>query len=82
MGDIISIVSAVVMIVAYVVTTSVSQKFFRENFAEFKQDVKEDIGRLERKQDKHNCLIERMAVVESSMKSAHHRLDSIERKVG
>ena len=32
---------------------------------------------LEKKQDKHNNLIERMAVVEQSVKSAHHRIDNI-----
>ena len=37
------------------------------------------IDQLEKKQDKHNCLIERMTVVEQSMKSAHHRLDGIEK---
>ncbi len=36
------------------------------------------IKRLEEKQDKHNSLIERMAIVEQSTKSAHHRIDSIE----
>lgn len=33
---------------------------------------------LEKKQDKHNNLIERMVRVEDSTKSAHHRLDNIE----
>ena len=33
---------------------------------------------LEKKQDKHNNLIERMVRVEDSAKSAHHRLDNIE----
>lgn len=32
---------------------------------------------LEKKQDKHNNLIERMVVVEQSVKSAHHRIDDI-----
>lgn len=32
---------------------------------------------LEEKQDKHNRLIERMAVVEQSVKSAHHRIDEL-----
>ena len=33
---------------------------------------------LEKKQDKHNNLIERMVRVEDSTKSCHHRLDSLE----
>jgi hypothetical protein len=32
---------------------------------------------LEKKMDKHNNLIERMATCESSVKSAHHRIDEI-----
>lgn len=40
--------------------------------------IKEDISRLETKQDKHNGLIERMVKVEESVKSAHHRIDEKE----
>lgn len=40
------------------------------------------INQLEKKVDKHNCLVERMVVVEQSTKSAHHRLDElVEREV-
>lgn len=35
------------------------------------------INQLEVKQDKHNNLIERMAIVEQSTKSAHHRIDEL-----
>lgn len=34
---------------------------------------------LEKKQDKHNNLIERMVRVEDSTKSAHHRIDQMAR---
>lgn len=39
--------------------------------------IEHQILRLEEKQDKHNNLIERMVVVEQSVKSAHHRLDGV-----
>ncbi len=39
------------------------------------------IAQLEAKVDKHNHLVERMVVVEQSAKSAHHRLDGMERRV-
>ena len=40
------------------------------------------IEQLEEKVKKHNNLVERMAVVEQSAKSAHHRLDElVEREV-
>ncbi len=32
---------------------------------------------LEKKMDKHNGLVERMVVVEQSLKSVYHRLDDI-----
>ena len=35
------------------------------------------IEQLEEKVKKHNNLVERMAVVEQSTKSAHHRLDEL-----
>ena len=40
----------------------------------------EKLNMLEKKQDKHNDLIERMVRVEDSTKSAHQRLDGLERK--
>lgn len=40
-------------------------------------DIEKQIGRLEDKQDKHNCLIERMVRVEDSSKSAHKRIDAL-----
>ena len=36
------------------------------------------ISALEKKMDKHNCLMERMAVAENNIKAAEHRLDHIE----
>ena len=37
----------------------------------------EKLTALEKKQDKHNNLIERMVRVEDSVKSAHKRIDNI-----
>ena len=39
--------------------------------------LQSDLHRLEKKQDKHNSLIERMAVVERDLVSAHNRIDEI-----
>jgi predicted cation transporter len=41
----------------------------------------EKLIELEKKQDKHNNLIERMVKVESKADSAHHRIDTIEDKL-
>lgn len=40
--------------------------------------IKEDIKTLSTRVDKHNNLVERMAKVEYSTKSAHHRIDHLE----
>lgn len=38
------------------------------------------LNELEKKQDKHNNLIQRMTIVEQSTKSAHHRIDEIKKQ--
>ena len=46
----------------------------------FKQEVKglrSDLDRLEKKVEKHNSFMERMAVVEQSTRSAHKRIDEV-----
>lgn len=42
--------------------------------------LEEKLTNLEKKQDQHNNLIERMAKTEASVSSAHKRLDFIEGK--
>lgn len=46
-----------------------------------KEHTTEHFKRLETKQDKHNNLIERMAIVEQASKSAHHREDEIVKRL-
>jgi hypothetical protein len=41
----------------------------------------ENFRRLEAKQDKHNNVIERVTIVEQSVKSAHHREDNLEKQI-
>lgn len=43
--------------------------------------MEKQIKRLEEKQDKHNNLIERMALAEASTKSAHKREDELSERV-
>ena len=52
------------------------------SFGTFAGTITTKISNLEKKQDKHNNLIERMAVVEQSTKSAHHRMDEHLEKKG
>lgn len=41
------------------------------------KSVKEEINTLSNRVDKHNNLVERMAKVEDSAKSAHHRITEL-----
>lgn len=63
-----------IQILVYLVTLAAGAGAIvtRLKYIEEKQD------KLEKKQDKHNNLIERMVIVEQSTKSAHHRLDELE----
>lgn len=42
-------------------------------------ELKGDVAELSKRVEKHNNLIERMALVEASTKSAHKRIDEIQR---
>lgn len=78
----------IVAITKFATTQKVSLDAMKESFKEFKESINKQIEknqthteahikRLEEKQDKHNNLIERMAIVEQSTKSAHHRIDDL-----
>ncbi|MEF9974113.1 MAG: hypothetical protein RR893_09325 [Clostridia bacterium] len=41
------------------------------------EEMRDDLTDLSARVNKHNNLVERMAIVEQSAKSAHHRLDEI-----
>lgn len=55
-------------------TTAVMQEQIRS--------LKEDINILSTRVDKHNNLVERMAKVEDSAKSAHHRISELSESGG
>ena len=40
------------------------------------------LQQLEKKVDKHNCLVERMTLVEEKIKVANHRIEDLEEAVG
>lgn len=58
--------------------TLISIVTYGVSFGMFYGSVTTKLKILEKKQDKHNCLIERMVAVEQSCKSAHHRIDGME----
>lgn len=82
----VTVIVNIVAITKFATTQKVSLDAMKESFRDFKESInkqieqnqyhtEEHIKRLEEKQDKHNNLIERMAIVEQSAKSAHHRID-------
>ena len=68
------IVGVVIVVIVQLISVGI---FVGQNKA-FKEHITYRLDELEKKQDKHNNLIERMTVVEQSAKSAHHRIDGIE----
>lgn len=61
-------------------TTAVMQvemDHIKSDMADMKEEMKSDIKELDEKVHKHNNLVERMALVEQSTKSAHHRIDEM-----
>lgn len=54
---------------------------FSERIKDLKNNFHEKFETLEKKQDKHNNLIERMALAEASTKSAHKRGDELAERV-
>lgn len=71
-------ISAYLISIGIVVgTVKTSLNYLAEKMDDLKETQNEKIDKLEKKQDKHNCLIERMVIVEQSTKSAHKRLDEL-----
>lgn len=60
---------------------SANQEAIRLLLETQKEHTTEHFNRLEQKQDKHNNLIERMAIVEQASKSAHEREDDIVKRL-
>lgn len=61
-------------------TTAVMQvemDHVKSDMASMKEEMKADIKELDEKVHKHNNLVERMALVEQSTRSAHHRIDEM-----
>jgi uncharacterized membrane protein len=60
-------------------TIKSNYKLLENRINNLKEHMKESIDRLEKKQDKHNNVIERVCLVEASSKQAHKRIDRIDR---
>lgn len=81
MGEWLSIVIAICSFVVGLVIQIFSAGVFIGGLFMAIKYIEKQLKRLEDKQDKHNGLIERMATVEQSTKSAHRREDELLERV-
>lgn len=86
-GIIISIITSAFTFAGVLITVLYGNKKTRDNVKEQTDLTLYRIEQLEKKQDKHNTLIERMykledkqAVLEERQKVANHRIDDLEHK--
>ena len=77
----------IIQIAVYLVTLGVFIGVTKQQFSNLENQLKAQkeqltiqIAALERKVEKHNNFIERMYKCEESLKSAHKRIDGLERK--
>lgn len=81
---IVAIITGALSLLGVIVSNNSTQKLTAFKIDELKNDttekigdLKEDFSDLKVKVEKHNNLVERMAAVEQSVKSAHHRLNDM-----
>lgn len=79
-GALMELTAEIIGVVIVIIVQLISVGMFIGKNNEFKDHIIYRLDELEKKQDKHNNLIERMAVVERDVKSAHHRIDGLEQK--
>ena len=77
-----SVISAITAIVVCVINANSNHKKLLAEREKHDELQAYRIEQLERKQDKHNNLIERTYILEEKMKVANHRIDDLEKKKG
>lgn len=77
-----SVISAVTAIIVCILNSNANHKKLISELEKHDELQAYRIEQLEKKQDKHNNLIERTFILEEKMKVANHRIDDLERKEG
>lgn len=75
-----SVISAVTAIVVCMINANANHKKLLNELEKHDELQAYRIEQLEKKQDKHNNLIERTFILEEKIKVANHRIDDLERK--
>lgn len=74
-----SVVIQLVSVGIFIGVFKTTINFMQEQISEIKTDLKADKQELKDEMRKYNNVLERMIVAEQSTKSAHHRIDDMEK---
>lgn len=74
------IIPAAALIIVQLIVSLTDRKAFNTKLELTIKDIKEDIARLEKKQDKHNELIERVTKLEMNDQAQWRWIDSFKEK--
>ncbi len=77
-----SVISAITAIVVCIINANSNHKKLLAELEKHDELQAYRIEQLERKQDKHNNLIERTYILEEKVKVANHRIDDLEKQKG
>ena len=77
-----SVISAVTAIIVCILNSNANHKKLISELEKHDELQAYRIEQHEKKQDKHNNLIERTYILEEKIKVANHRIDDLERKEG
>lgn len=75
---IISVVIQLISVGIFIGVFKTTIAFMQQQIVEIKQTLKEDKQELKDEMRKYNNVLERMAINEQAVKSAHHRIDTLE----
>lgn len=78
---IISVVIQLVSVGIFIGVFKTSLAFMQEQISEIKTNLKEDKQELKDEMRRYNNVLERMAITEQAVKSAHHREDELNIRV-
>lgn len=74
------IIPAVALIIVQIIVSMKQQRVQDVRFDMTINEIKTELTRLEKKQDAHNELIQRMALAEEKIKVINHRIEDLEDK--
>ena len=74
---IISVIIQLISVGIFIGVFKTTVTFIQQQVSEIKQNIKEDKQELKEEMRRYNNVLERMAITEQAVKSAHHREDEL-----